>query len=125
MFERQEIVTIDRSELMSQSQRLSKEGYRLVQISCTKKADHFQLDYTFDKAYQFYNLRLSIALEEPSLPSISHIFMPAFLYENELHDLFGIKVSDMLLDYQGKFYNIAQAAPFSTLATTTVETQKG
>ncbi|OGT07013.1 MAG: hypothetical protein A2103_01650 [Gammaproteobacteria bacterium GWF2_41_13] len=125
MFEDQEIVTIERSELISRAQKISKEGYRLVQIGCTKQSDHFQIDYTFDKEYRFYNLRLSIPLDHPTLPSISHLIMPAFLYENEMHDLFGIQVSDMILDYQGKFYNIAKKAPFATISAADTTTEKG
>ena len=112
MFEEQEIVTIEKSELIRRVEAIQSDGYRLVQVSCTK-TDHFCIDYTFDKEYHFYGLRIILPLEQPTLPSISGIYFAAFLYENEIHDLFGVSVSDMKLDFKGKFYRIAEKNPFS------------
>ena len=44
--------------------------------------------------------------------SISNIYAPAFLYENEIQDLFGIKVKLMTLDYEGNLYRIEHKKPF-------------
>lgn len=112
MFEKQEIVQIQKDELLARVQALSVEGYRLVQICCTKLENHLQVDYTFDKEYKFLDLRLELPLENPELPSISGIYLPGFLYENELHDLFGITVHNMAIDYAGKFYRKEVDAPF-------------
>jgi ech hydrogenase subunit D len=38
------------------------------------------------------------------VPSISSIYGCAYLYENEMHDLFGIKVEGMALDFHGTLY---------------------
>jgi ech hydrogenase subunit D len=112
-YEEQEIVTIGKEDLLSKAQALMNDGYRLVQIGCTKLADHFQIDYSFDKDYKFYNLRIELPLINPELPSISAICLPAFLYENEIHDLFGINVTNISIDFKGKFYRLEKEAPFS------------
>jgi ech hydrogenase subunit D len=113
MFEEQEITVIDKAELLTRVQTLVNDGYRLVQIGCTKLVDKFQIDYTFDKDYKFYDLRVELSLEKPELPSISAICAPAFLYENEMHDLFGISISNISIDFKGKFYRLEKEAPFS------------
>jgi ech hydrogenase subunit D len=50
------------------------------------------------------------------LPSISGVYFSAFLYENEIHDLFGISITDIALDYKGKFYQTAGKFPFKPVA---------
>jgi len=112
MYEKQEIVQIEKNDLLAKVQVMSADGFRLVQISCTKLDDHLQVDYSFDKDYKFINLRLTLPLHQPELPSISGIYLPGFLYENELHDLFGITVHNMAIDYAGKFYRKEVEAPF-------------
>jgi len=111
-YEEQEIVIIDKEELLSAVQTLMDDGYRLVQIGCTKLVDHLQVDYSFDKDYKFYNLRIKLSLTNLELPSISAICLPAFLYENEIHDLFGVNVTNISIDFKGKFYRLEKDAPF-------------
>jgi ech hydrogenase subunit D len=59
-------------------------------------------------------LRLSLPGEMPHLPSISSIYLCAILYENEIHDLFGVQVAGMAIDFKGKFYKTAIKYPFAT-----------
>ena len=112
MFEEQEIVEIAGEELLVKVRHMSDEGYRLVQISCTQD-EAFTIDYTFDKDYKFLNFRMKIPVENAELPSITGIYGCAFTYENELHDLFGINVHGISLNYSGNFYRIPVVAPFN------------
>jgi ech hydrogenase subunit D len=107
----QEVKELKENELISNVSQLFKEGYRLVQISCSK-SDKLQLDYSFDKEYFLLNLRLSLSLENPEVQSITDIYWSAFTYENELHDLFGIHVREINVDFKGNFYRIQEDAPF-------------
>ena len=56
-------------------------------------------------------LRLSI-MPDDEIVSISDIYAPAYLYENEMHDLFGITVKMMSMDYHGNLYRIKNRAPY-------------
>ncbi|HCE46062.1 MAG TPA: NADH dehydrogenase subunit [Lentisphaeria bacterium] len=115
MIEKQETVTIaSQDELLKKVAEMSSSGYRLVLISCTK-LNHFQVDYSFDKNYEFRNFRFCVPVEKPEMKSISSVFTNAFTYENEIHDLFGIEVHGLNINYGGKFYRINIKAPFSTL----------
>ena len=112
MFENQEMVCIKKAELLDRVRRVSDGGCRLVQVSCTR-TEMFQIDYSFDKNYRFMNLRVSIPVENAQLPSISGIYPCAFGYENEIHDLFGIRIDKISIDYKGSFYRIAVKSPFN------------
>lgn len=111
MIEQQIMVTIKASELLAKVAEYKMSGHRLVQICCTR-TDVFEINYSFDKDYQFTNLRLILATSEEAIPSVSGIYWAAFLYENEMQDLFGVKVKGMVIDFAGNFYRTAIKRPF-------------
>ena len=85
-----------------------------MQISATQLPGSIELTYSFDLNSQLSNLRLSLPGEAPHLPSISSVYLCAVLYENEIHDLFGVQVAGMAIDFKGKFYRTAIKYPFAT-----------
>ena len=112
MSEPQEIIPIEKEALLGAVSDLFARGYRMVQIGCTTLENAYELNYSFDKDYHFKNLRVT-AQREDEIQSISVIYPNAFLYENEIHDLFGIKIKNMSVDYKGAFYRTAIKTPFS------------
>lgn len=112
MSEPQTIEAIEVSVLVGRAQQLKKDGWRLVQIGATRLPEQVQVTYSFDRESRLANLRLHLPANEPKLPSISAVFWCAFLYENELHDLFNITVEGIAVDFHGKFYNTAMKFPF-------------
>ena len=106
--------TITVETLRARAQALRDQGWRLVQIGATRLPDQLELTYSFDRENRLANLRLALPGEEPKVPSISSIFWCAFVYENELHDLFKLHVSDLAVDYQGHFYKTAVKFPFGS-----------
>lgn len=112
MFEKQETQVIKTTEIQDKARAMMEEGYRLVVMSCTK-LQHFQVDYTFDKDLKFRNFRVELPLDTPNLPSISSTYFCSVLYENEIHDLFGIKFEGLALSFDGKFYQKEVTAPFA------------
>ncbi len=105
------IIGIEPADLMEKAQKLKDEGYRIVQI-CANKVNGFELSYSFDKDHNLTTLRMTIP-EEQEVMSISHIFFPAFLYENEMKDLFGIKITNIVLDFNGNLYKLAEKTPWN------------
>jgi len=57
-------------------------------------------------------LRITVAPDE-EIPSITAVYHNAFLYENEIHDLFGLSVKHIAVDYHGTLFRIAISKPFS------------
>jgi len=83
---------------------------RLVQICCTK-TDGYELTYSFDTGGVWSHIRLNIDGDQ-EIESISDLFAPAFMYENEMKDLFGVKINHVSPDFNGNFYKLAEPAPF-------------
>ena len=109
----QNFTPVELSQLLTKVKDLKAEGYRFGQACATKMDDDtFEIVYSFDKAYQLVNLRLVISQGE-EVESITGTYWPAFIYENEMHDLFGIKFNHMELDYQGNFFKVAEPTPWN------------
>ncbi len=106
----QTIKTILPNELLGECLVLKNEGYRLVAITCTYK-NGAELSYSFDKDYDLLSLRLNIE-DDVEIDSISCIYPISFLYENEIKELFGVKIRNISLDFDDKLYKIAVKTPF-------------
>ncbi|TAJ44739.1 NADH-quinone oxidoreductase subunit C [Methanofollis fontis] len=112
------ICTLD--DLQAQVQSYYDRGYRLVQMSCTKVDEGFEISYCFDLDWQFETIRIIIP-PGTVVPSISGIYGGAFIYENEMHDFFGVEVSGMNIDYNGNLLKTAVKYPFSNVTFKGVE----
>jgi len=113
MVEEQKMMTISKDDLVKKVSEMSASGYRLVQISCTKIAAGIEINYSFDKNYEFINFRVTLLPPDETISSVSKTYLSAVLYENEMHDLFGVKVEGMILDYKGTFYRTSIKTPFN------------
>lgn len=111
MPEVQTLETIELETLLKRVRELRQLGYRLVQIGATRLSDGLELTYSFDLKQSLQSLRLQLAIGA-RVPSIGKIYWCSFLYENEIHDLFGIQFDDMLVDFHGKLYQTAVKFPF-------------
>ncbi len=86
-------------------------GHRLAQACATYVNDKYELLYSFEEDYAMTTYKVVVGLDE-EVPSISRIFFPAFTYENEMKELFGVKIKGIVTDYNDKFYRIATETPF-------------
>jgi ech hydrogenase subunit D len=107
-----EIITVD--TLLDKVRAKHEQRHRLVQISATRLPGQVELTYSFDLDSQLTNLRLLIPGIDSRLPSISPIYGCAILYENEIHDLFNVKVDGLTVDFHGNFYKTAIKFPFGS-----------
>ncbi len=106
--------TVPVESLLERAQRFHERGWRLVQIGATRLAERLELTYSFDRQNVLANLRLVLPEPQPKVPSISSIFWCAFLYENELHDLFNLEVAGLAVDFHGHLYKTAVKFPFGS-----------
>jgi ech hydrogenase subunit D len=106
-----EMRNIEKQDLLNEMTRLKNDGYRLAQMCSTKVEDGYEMTYTFGKGYGLLHLRFLVAPGD-KVDSISHIFPAAFFYENEIHDLFGVPIEFMTIDYHGGLYRTAEKTPF-------------
>jgi ech hydrogenase subunit D len=111
--EQQTIIPIEVSDLVARAGQMKQEGNRLVQIGCTKIDDTFEINYSFDKDYRFTTFRITVKTDTV-VPSISGSYWGAFIYENEIHDLFGLTIRDINIDFKGTLYKTSVKHPFTT-----------
>lgn len=107
----QNITEISHENIIANVLKLKHEGYRLVQICATMSGEDYDIVYSFAKEYEFVCLRTIIS-QDIEIPSISSVYPPSFLYENEMKDLFGVKIFSISIDYNGNFYRLDTKTPF-------------
>lgn len=100
------------SDLLAEVRELKVDGYRLTHICATKVEAGFEILYSFDKDHVLKNLKLNIS-EDQKVESITDEYWPAFIYENEMHDLFGINIVGNALDYGGNFFKVSEPTPWN------------
>lgn len=101
---------ISANDLLAETLKIKNDGYRLVAVTCTNK-DGMELTYSFDKDHELLNLRI-LTDTETELPSISIIYPYSFLYENEIKELFGVKITGIMPDFNDNLYKIPVKTPF-------------
>ena len=109
----EEIISpIEVGELLPEVMKLKKDGFRLSQACAATIDNKFELSYSFahDVTYQYTTLRLVIE-PETEIPSITEVVPTAVFYENEMKELFGVKVNMISLDYNNKLYRINVKTP--------------
>ena len=121
--------TVGIDELLSHVQALKGTGARFVQMHAERCVDDgsYRLVYTFinvraaqeqikqDGSYAFENLVVEGIDQYQEIPSISSYYPAVFPFENEAHDLFGLAITDMQVDFNGFFYQVSTAEPMSVI----------
>jgi len=96
-------ITSTPEAILSLIRQYYADGYRLVTATCIDEGEVFRLIYSFDKDLAMINLEVTTPREK-SIPSISAIYACAFLVENEMQELFGLKIANISLDLGGTMY---------------------
>ena len=121
--------TVGIEELLSHVQALKGVGARFVQMHAERNVDDgsYRLVYTFinvraaqeqiaqDGNYVIENLVVEGIDRYQEIPSISSYYPAVFPFENEAHDLFGLAITDMQIDFKGFFYQVSTAEPMSVI----------
>lgn len=121
--------TVGIDELLPHVQALKGVGARFVQMHAERNVDDgtYRLVYTFinvraaqehiaqDGSYAIENLVVEGIDRYQEIPSISSYYPAVFPFENEAHDLFGLAITDMQIDFKGFFYQVSTAEPMSVI----------
>jgi ech hydrogenase subunit D len=121
----QDIQVIEACDLLETVADVKSAGYRLGQACATKAEGAVELLYSFVKDETLKNLKVSLDEKKPEIQSISGFYWPAFIYENEMHDLFGVTFKNLALDYGGHFFKIAAKTPWNPAYEGDVEAAPG
>lgn len=105
------ITEVAKDELYKIMDKKYNDGYRLAQILSVAYEEYNEVIYSVAKEYEMENYKINLPIDE-EIKSFSDIFPAATLYENEIKELWGVKVVGMALDYHNKFYRIEKETPF-------------
>ena len=110
-------IEIESGDLLRRAAGFKQQGARLIQILCTRVPEGYELSYSFDVHYALTHLRLVVP-EGGSVMSVTGLYWPAFVWENEIHDLFGLNVEFIApeVDYKGKFFLLKEPQPWHALS---------
>jgi ech hydrogenase subunit D len=107
------MTVIDKEQLLESVMAMKTKGFRLSQACASYKDGKYNLSYSFadDTTYYYETLRVVIDKDE-TIPSISEFYAYADFYENEMKELFGVKIQMIKHDYHNKLYRIEAETPF-------------
>lgn len=105
------IIEIGLDELLTTVLDKRNHRYRLAQICCYFADEKYHLSYSFAHHYELITYRIVVD-KETMVPSITNIYNAAFLYENEMKELFGVNIEYISMNYKNKLYLIDVEAPF-------------
>lgn len=121
---------MDASEFLARVEGYREGGWRLALINATTvfggsgdaqatgageavaAEGVFEITWGFARGSDFETIREQVRPGD-EVPSVSASFGAAFLYENEMRELFGINVTGIDVDLRGAMYMTATRLPFS------------
>lgn len=98
------------------SARLKAEGHRFVQVLAVNTEAGIDVQYTFMKDGVLEVFTIKGVQKGMPIPSITDNFIAAFVFENEIHDLFGVEIRNIAIDFKGNFYAVAQREPMTIIS---------
>lgn len=108
--------TVALSDLHATAEARKADEWRYVQTMCVNTDEGIDITYTFMKDNVMENLTVKAVQKTDEVPSISDLFFSAFVFENESHDLFGVNITNIAIDFGGNFYALAQREPMTVIS---------
>lgn len=108
--------TIALADLHAIAEAKKVDGWRYVQTMCVNTDNGIDIIYSFMKDDVMENLTIKGVQKTDEVASISDLFFSAFVFENEAHDLFGVNITNIVIDFGGNFYALAQREPMTVIS---------
>lgn len=104
------------SEIVDMAKKCKENDFAFVQLCATTRENSCELLYSFDDLNSQTPGLIGYTVDVPDgthVPSITEFYPAAFVFENEIHDLFGIDVDGISIDFEGNLYTVAVAYPMN------------
>ena len=112
-----EFIPLKLADVLALSDRMKSEHARFVQILAVNTDAGVDLVYSFMMdGGTLCNYEVKGVKKTDVVPSITGNFLAAFVFENEIHDLFGVTIEGIAIDFGGKFYQLAQSEPMTIIS---------
>lgn len=92
------------------------EGWRYVQTLAVNTEDGVDLVYSYMKDGVLDNKVIRDVPRDAVVPSITDLYLEAFVFENEIHDLFGVTFEGIAIDFGGNFYHLSVREPMTIIS---------
>ena len=110
---KQTLRVIEKDGLLREVMAMKSRHMRLSQACASYRDGKYELSYSFsdDETLDYETLRVVCDLAD-RIPSIHDFYSCASFYENEMRELFGVKIELIEPDYRNKLYRIKAVTPF-------------
>jgi ech hydrogenase subunit D len=122
---KESIQIIEPSALLESCQREKAAGRRLCHMTCckigtenlgegelSKHPGEIEISYGLDKDFDMVVFRIYVKTET-AIPSMTPLFPGAYLYENEINELYGMNIEGIVPDFRGNFYQVGEKRHFN------------
>ena len=127
----QAFLPLEANDILKQAQACKDEGWRFVQILAVNTEQGIDLIYSFMAPYssnasnaELVNYKFVGVTKDDTIPSITGLYLEAFVFENEIHDLFGVNITDIAIDFHGAFYALKQNEPMTIISPAQLEARE-
>jgi ech hydrogenase subunit D len=116
---------INKDDIVSEGKKLLDAGAKFVTAVCSDLDEKLEVTYLFSSksGTELTCLRYKIGKDE-EVASLSGTTLATVLIENEMKELFGLKIKDLAIDYGGHLL-LAQDSPTTPLLKAKKATSKG
>jgi ech hydrogenase subunit D len=116
---------INKNDIVSEGKKLLDAGAKFVTAVCSDLDEKLEVTYLFSSksGTELTCLRYKIGKDE-EVASLSGTTLATVLIENEMKELFGLKIKDLAIDYGGHLL-LAQDSPTTPLLKAKKATSKG
>lgn len=108
-----EFTPIALADLHREAALKKTDGWRFIQTHAVNTDDGVDLYYSFMKNGRVDNLKVTGVTKDQPVPSITDLFLAAFVFENEARELFGVDMRDIAIDFAGALYAPAESEPMT------------
>lgn len=116
----QSFESIALEDILVVAEREHAQHSRFVQVLCINTEAGIDLVYSYQgslaSGYPVRNYRVCGIAPETHVPSVTKYYLSAFPFENEAHDLFGVQVDGIAIDFHGNFYKVAADKPMTIIS---------
>ena len=119
------IKEISKGELITEGKKFLDAGGKFVTAVCNDLDTQLEVTYFFsiNRGVEMSGLRYKVAKDE-EVPSLSATTLSTVLIENEMKELFGLKVKEIAIDFGGHML-LAEDSPVTPMLKTKKDALKG
>ena len=112
----QEFLPLSAADIHDTAATLAADGWRYVQILAVACEEGVDVVYSYMKDGLLRNYTVAAVAPASPLPSITDVYLEAFVCENEINDLYGMHIQNIAIDFGGMFYQLSQKAPMTVVS---------